>query len=646
MRYRRNADETIRSLERLWATGDIDAGLALQAWKRRTEPVEVPSISSLPDLSEGIHMYAADLYCKDCGEAIRADLLQGELSRIDESGYDHQLPQVMCNNTLCDYRAPITQAVIDSDGDYQCGNDCNWPNVQLDEHSYDSDDFPKWGLGIGESDSVRHCGSHGECLNAIQIGWGLGGEPQLIGGWLGNELTEEGVASVVGAIQDNPEGFVARLWAELYSDHDEIAEAAGDDEDDDDEEDDARPKENPPPTPIQGEPGFFRWVSRGVSADVQPWNGGVTIYDFGVDQPGKGHGARALVELRNQFGPSIVVMDPTQDSLGFWRRMHERGLVDAIHGELCDTNKLKDEDENRRNPRPPLDLNHKMTLFTIWWLRQKHSHAYYPEVASLMQKVVEDEFELGRILRRLQDQGYLDARPGGYFLYQPGSEIAWEMAKASQDYGRLPDLRRRNPDLDLRQLRLQYISAPEDERAATKYIRALERVSLDTFLNFEGDNGYGLPRFQPVSGFYERNTPREISNREMLAQLKDDVTKCERKCSTHQECVGCGGVPTKFTLRNGWHVAAWCDPCWDARCICDEQGVGYCPNHQGWAEETRCGQCGTNVNAGEKKCTQECSLARRRRGFRRRLLPKMTTEEYADEERRRYIELLEQFAGI
>jgi hypothetical protein len=353
MRYRRNTDEKIRSLERLWAAGDRDAGLALQAWKRRTEPIEVPSISSLPDLSEGIHMYAADLYCKDCGEAIRADLLQGELRRIEESGYDHQLPQVMCNNTLCDYRAPITQAVLDSDGDYQCGNDCNWPNVQIDEFSYDSDDFPKWGPGIGESDSVRHCGSHEGCLNAIQTGWGVGGEPQLIGGWLGNELTEEGVASVIETVQNNPEGFVARLWAELYSDDDDISEAAGDTDDDEDEDED---------------------------------------YD--------------------------------EEDEENWSR--------------------------RRNPRPPLDLNHKIVLFAIWWLRQKRGRVYYSDVASLMQKVIEDKFELGKILRRLQDQGYIDDRPGGYFLYQPGSEIAWEMAKVSQDYGRLPDLlTRSNPTAQL-----------------------------------------------------------------------------------------------------------------------------------------------------------------------------------------------------
>lgn len=87
-----------------------------------------------------------------------------------------------------------------------------------------------------------------------------------------------------------------------------------------------------------------------------------------------------------------------------------------------------------------LDLNHKIAIFTIWWLRKDRGHAYFAEIAKLMQKV-SDRWETGKILRRLQDQGYIDSRSTGYMLYDSGLEMAWEMAKESQNYRGLPDLR-------------------------------------------------------------------------------------------------------------------------------------------------------------------------------------------------------------
>jgi len=123
-----------------------------------------------------VYFYAADIFCKDCGEKIRED--------ITEEGF-----------------AP--------------------PDVD-DESSYDSGEFPKgpYPDGGGESDSPQHCGSGSDCPNAIEFavdscGFGDGIK---VGCWLENELTGEGVEYVKEAIREG--GEVAELWAEYYIDYD------------------------------------------------------------------------------------------------------------------------------------------------------------------------------------------------------------------------------------------------------------------------------------------------------------------------------------------------------------------------------------------------------------------------------------------
>lgn len=116
-----------------------------------------------------VYIYAADLYCEDCGEAIQ--------KRITEEGF-----------------AP------------------EYPN---DERSYDSDEFPKgpYPDGGGEADYPQHCGAGPDCLNAIEFPDGI-----KVGAWLGNELTADGVEYVREVIQEG--GEVAELRAEYYRDYD------------------------------------------------------------------------------------------------------------------------------------------------------------------------------------------------------------------------------------------------------------------------------------------------------------------------------------------------------------------------------------------------------------------------------------------
>ncbi|GAF74579.1 unnamed protein product [marine sediment metagenome] len=115
-----------------------------------------------------VYIYAADIYCKQCGEAIR--------ERITREG----------------------TAPADLD----------------DEVSYDSDEFPKgpYSDGGGEADCPQHCGSGPDCLNAIELDDG-----SKVGAWLENELTTDGVEYVREAIREG--GEVAELWADYYLDY-------------------------------------------------------------------------------------------------------------------------------------------------------------------------------------------------------------------------------------------------------------------------------------------------------------------------------------------------------------------------------------------------------------------------------------------
>jgi hypothetical protein len=116
-----------------------------------------------------IYIYAADIYCEDCGKAIRR--------RIRKEGHA--------------------------------------PSDPKDEHSYDSDEYPKGSFpdGGGESDCPEHCGSHEDCINAIVLPDG-----RKIGAWLENPLSSHGVEYVREHMRDDPDNEVVKLWAEWYKD--------------------------------------------------------------------------------------------------------------------------------------------------------------------------------------------------------------------------------------------------------------------------------------------------------------------------------------------------------------------------------------------------------------------------------------------
>lgn len=121
-----------------------------------------------------VYAYQADLYCLDCGNAIKKDLKRG--GAVDEG---------------------------------------------------DSDGFPQRFVdGGGEADTPQHCGNLADCLKAIDLGTGF-----PIGAWLENPLTEDGIKYVAENLAENfliPNSHkvrVANLWRQLY--HNELEEFLG-----------------------------------------------------------------------------------------------------------------------------------------------------------------------------------------------------------------------------------------------------------------------------------------------------------------------------------------------------------------------------------------------------------------------------------
>lgn len=120
------------------------------------------------------YIYCADIYCDDCGAAIR-DRLTGE------------------------GKAPADPS---------------------DEWSYDSDEFPKCVGDDDESDTPQHCAVGEDCINAIRIGDGDDDKVGLLFG----ELTHDGTAYIEDAIDEaNRDGStwsraVVGLWYRHYTD--------------------------------------------------------------------------------------------------------------------------------------------------------------------------------------------------------------------------------------------------------------------------------------------------------------------------------------------------------------------------------------------------------------------------------------------
>ena len=80
-----------------------------------------------------------------------------------------------------------------------------------DEHTFDSDDYPKHCDNDEESDTPEHCAAGEDCVNAITLASGMKV------GLLFGELTGDGVEYIKDVIAGG--GEIADLWKNHYADY-------------------------------------------------------------------------------------------------------------------------------------------------------------------------------------------------------------------------------------------------------------------------------------------------------------------------------------------------------------------------------------------------------------------------------------------
>jgi len=84
------------------------------------------------------------------------------------------------------------------------------PENPDDEHSYDSDEYPKCANDDDESDSPQHCGNHEHCFDAHTLPSG-----RKIGCLIGTNLTDAGIQYVKEVVDEG--GELADFWRKEFN---------------------------------------------------------------------------------------------------------------------------------------------------------------------------------------------------------------------------------------------------------------------------------------------------------------------------------------------------------------------------------------------------------------------------------------------
>jgi hypothetical protein len=134
------------------------------------------------------YIYNADVYCDDCGNAIKRDLAE------------HY------------YKGRACEALPDgaTGVHFTSVKDCAGYLEDMDERDYDSGDYPKYGSDDEACDSPQHCGSGGDCVNAIEFE-----EHSSIGCLICSNLTDDGIEYVKEVVREG--GRVADFWRVEFS---------------------------------------------------------------------------------------------------------------------------------------------------------------------------------------------------------------------------------------------------------------------------------------------------------------------------------------------------------------------------------------------------------------------------------------------
>ncbi|MHC4704484.1 MAG: hypothetical protein ACYTFQ_28375 [Planctomycetota bacterium] len=140
-------------------------------------------------------IYAADVFCDDCGEEIR-DMICSDLWANREY-------------SVCPDGTDVAE--------FSDRADLYDHLIFMDERHYDSDAFPKHCSDDEEADCPQHCGGHDGCENAYVCADGT-----KIGYFFGNELTTDGADYVREAVIDDIESgctdsVALEVWYPYYS---------------------------------------------------------------------------------------------------------------------------------------------------------------------------------------------------------------------------------------------------------------------------------------------------------------------------------------------------------------------------------------------------------------------------------------------
>lgn len=162
------------------------------------------------------YIYKAAFYCNECGKSLRHVLSFPEF--IDK----------LFNNYLIEKKIPLNRFYHNDIDDFLLALEKG--DILENEYSYDSDDWPKYIGEIGECDTVYHCESESDCLNAISLyDYGLkpsdklyGMENNLIGELISNKLSVYGIDDLKEMLEKDRTPYQKALhefWREVFSNY-------------------------------------------------------------------------------------------------------------------------------------------------------------------------------------------------------------------------------------------------------------------------------------------------------------------------------------------------------------------------------------------------------------------------------------------
>lgn len=120
--------------------------------------------------------------------------------------------------------------------------------------------------------------------------------------------------------------------------------------------------------------------------------------------------------------------------------------------------------------KDPNDNTATLILLTIWGIRQV-KRVSWDDIENALDYIPREHFV--KVMRRLQECGFIDARPDGYFLYPAGFDVVKQALKHLPPPPLPP---KRNPDEDLRTLEHRFHQS-KDMHLAARVLAGYRRIN-------------------------------------------------------------------------------------------------------------------------------------------------------------------------